>query len=92
LKIYWYKRDDFRGVIELLKEMEKSGLNWDAETLSIVEDISREQRRALNGSKGAILKVLWTLPEFAPGVFSTWSKKIRQALQESQAEKDMLPY
>ena len=93
LKIYWYKRDDFRGVISLLKEMESSGLDWDAETLDIVEDIWNEQRRVLNGSRGPTLKVLWTFPEFQPGVFSAWSKKIRQALQQRQAENEqLLPY
>lgn len=91
--ILWYRRDDFRGVVDLLKEMEQSGLDWDEETLSIVEDIARMQRMALNGSRGPAMKLLWSFPEFAPGVFGTWSRKIRQALQERNAEGvQLLPY
>lgn len=93
MKIHWYQRNDFRGVVQLLKEMEQSGLDWDDETLGIVEDIVLMQKTALNGSKGPTMKVLWTFPEFAPGVFDFWRKKIRKALQERNSHAgELLSY
>lgn len=86
LIIYWYRYDDFRGAIDLLSEIEQSGLNFNRETLDIVEDIRNMQIRILRGDRGETLKALWSLPEFAPGKFGFWQKKITKMLNESEAE------
>jgi hypothetical protein len=82
LIIYWYRYDDFRGVISLLSEMEESGLIFNQETLEIINDILRMQGRILKGDRGPTLKALWSLPEFAPGKFGYWRKKIKKMLDE----------
>jgi len=83
LIIYWYRYDDFRGALNLLSEMEQSGLNFNEETLEIVEDIRTMQARIARGDRGETLKALWSLPEFAPGKFAHWRKKIASMLTES---------
>ena len=92
LIVHWYRYDDFRGVINLLSEMEESGLNFNNETLDIISDIMRMQRRILNGERGDTLKALWRLPEFAPGRFVYWHKKIKRMISENVDSGGQLSY
>jgi hypothetical protein len=82
LIVYWYRNDDFRGVNTLLYEMEQSGLTFNKETFDIVDDICKMQTRILRGDRGTTLQALWTLPEFAPGKFTPWFRKIQRALED----------
>jgi hypothetical protein len=82
LLIHWYRYDDFRGVLDLLNEMEQFGLDWDRETRDAVTQITRVQKVVRDGIRGVALKSLWSLPEFAPGRFKIWQNKIEQALAE----------
>jgi len=84
--ISWYRRDDFRGALNLLGEMEQFGLDWDKETLDAVNIIIRMQVRVRRGQRGNVLKLLWTFPEFAPGKFKTWRVKIQDAINERSEE------
>jgi hypothetical protein len=92
LIIYWYRYDDFRGAINLLSEIEQSGLNFNKETLEIVEDIRNMQIRILRGDRGETLKALWSLPEFAPGKFGYWQRKITKMLNEMSETEGRLAY
>lgn len=83
LIIYWYRYDDFRGSLNLLSEMEQSGLSFNKESLEIVQDIMTMQSRIARGDRGETLKALWSFPEFAPGKFSYWRNKITAMLSES---------
>jgi hypothetical protein len=82
LVISWYRYDDFMGAEALLKEMEQSGLDWDAETLKVVRNIADIQTATLRGDRGIYLKALWSLPEFAPRKFRPWKEKIQQSLDQ----------
>jgi hypothetical protein len=82
LQIYRYRQDDYRGVHNLLTEMEHFGLEFDEETYEIVVDIMRKQMAILRGDKGSALRVLWNLPEFAPHRFRAWRDKIKYAIRE----------
>ncbi|TAQ85106.1 hypothetical protein B7494_g6571 [Chlorociboria aeruginascens] len=82
LRIYWFRYDDFRRVISLLKEMDAEGLEYDNETFEVVSDILTAQRSVAQGERGETLKMLWTLPEFAPNKFPVLGHKIKQAIQE----------
>lgn len=88
LIIHWYRYDDFRGALSLLSEMEESGLSFNRETLEIVDDIIRMQGRIWKGERGATLKALWSLPEFAPGKFRYWRNKITRMLDEKRDSPD----
>ena len=92
LLIHWYRYDDFRGVLNLLKEMEQFGLDWDMETWNIISDITKMQSIVQRGDRGEALKSLWALPEFAPGRFKTWKKKIAQALNETSRDFPLSSY
>lgn len=92
LIIHWYRLDDFRGALNLLSEIEQSGLNFNRETLDIIDDITRMQGRILRGDRGPVLKALWSLPEFAPGKFGYWQKKITKMLDEKEGPKARLSY
>ena len=82
LLIHWYRFDDFRGVLNLLIEMDQFGLSWDKETLGVVEQIIKIQAAVADGKRGVALKALWSLPEFAPGRFNRWRNKIAPTLVE----------
>jgi hypothetical protein len=92
LIIHWYRLDDFRGVLNLLSEMEQFGLNFNRETLDIIDDITRMQGRILRGDRGPTLKALWSLAEFAPGKFGYWQKKITKMLNEKEDPGARLSY
>lgn len=92
LLIHWYRQDDFRGVLNLLSEMEQFGLDWDKESLEIVDDIVKMQAAVRRGDRGTTLKALWTLPEFAPDKFKSWRNKIRHALDERSRDASQLSY
>lgn len=76
LQIHRYRYDDFRGVLQLLSEMEHSGIEFDQETLDIVQDIQRTQISVRKGEKGPAIQSLWNLPEFTPNKFKSWQDKI----------------
>jgi len=80
LRIMWYRNDDFLGALDLLREMEQAGLDFDEETLRIVIDISRMQMSTRSGLNGQHLQTLWLLPEFATGKFKVWEAKIQESL------------
>jgi Mtf2 family len=80
LHIYCFRYDNFAGAVNLLIEMEQSGLEFDAETLAVVEKIAHMQRDVLYGDSRSSLKELWSMPEFVPGKFEEWKGKIQASL------------
>jgi Mtf2 family len=82
LRIYWVRYDDFLGVLKLLNEMEQAGLEFDEETLSIVNEINQAQLKVKRGDRGSVLQALWSMPEFAPGKFRGWKEKIQASVEE----------
>jgi hypothetical protein len=86
LRIYWIRYDDFLGVSKLLNEMDQAGLEFDEETLNIVNEINQAQLKVRRGDRGAVLQALWSMPEFAPGKFRGWKEKIQTSIEERGAE------
>lgn len=86
LQISWYRHDNFRGVLSLLQEMEEFGLEWDTDTLRVIDDIINTQNIIRSGDRGATLKVLWSLPEFAPDRFKQWKRKIGKAVSKARSQ------
>ena len=83
LRIYCFRYDNYTGAIDLLAEMEQGGLEFDAETLAIVDEMDRVQHSIISGESGPSLQALWSLPEFAPVKFEEWKFKIRLSLDQS---------
>jgi hypothetical protein len=86
LRIYWIRYDDFLGVSKLLNEMEQAGLEFDEETLNIVNEIYHAQLKVRKGDRGSVLQALWSMPEFAPGKFRGWKEKIQASVEEQEAD------
>ncbi len=82
LRIYHYRQNDFRGMLDLLTEMENSALDLNVETLRIVLEVIRAQKSIYIGDKGFALKALWEMPEFAPHKFGPWRANIEKAIYE----------
>ncbi len=81
LRIFWIRYEDFLAVSKLLNEMEQAGLEFDAETLDIVNQINQVQLKVRRGDRGSVLQALWTMPEFAPGKFRVWKEKIQASIE-----------
>jgi hypothetical protein len=86
LQINWYRHDNFRGVLSLLQEMEEFGLEWDTDTLRVIDDIMNTQNIIRSGDRGTTLQVLWSLPEFAPDRFRQWKSKIGKAVSKARSQ------
>lgn len=82
LRIYHYRQNDFRGMLDLLAEMENLALDLNVETLRVVLEVMRTQKSIYLGNKGFALKALWEMPEFAPHKFSPWRANIEKAIYE----------
>ncbi|KAI9049403.1 hypothetical protein LZ554_006437 [Drepanopeziza brunnea f. sp. 'monogermtubi'] len=86
LRIYRYRYDDFRGMLDLLSEMEDAALDFDEDTYKIVRDIVKLQTSILRGEKGTALFALWRMPEFERHRFPKWHAKIREAVREKERQ------
>ena len=84
LNIYRYRYDDFRGMLDLLNEMERAALDFDEDTLAIVRNTAKFQLSIHRGEKGNAMKALWAMPEFAPNGFRVWREKITKAIMERE--------
>ncbi|KAH7382909.1 hypothetical protein BKA64DRAFT_683508 [Cadophora sp. MPI-SDFR-AT-0126] len=84
LNIYRYRYDDFRGMLDLLHEMERAALEFDEDTLAIVRNTAKFQLSIYRGEKGNTMKALWAMPEFAPNGFRVWREKIVKAIMERE--------
>ncbi|KAL2072422.1 hypothetical protein VTL71DRAFT_11765 [Oculimacula yallundae] len=80
LRIYRYRHDNFRGMVELLEEMEYAAVEFDEETFKIVGDLRDLQLAIHRGEKGKTLKALWSMPDFVPNGFSRWRDKIYNSI------------
>jgi hypothetical protein len=92
LRIYRYQQDDFRGMFNLLTEMEHSALEVDEETLEIVLDVMRTQSSVRRGEKGSAIRALWSMPEFMPNKFRVWRDSIQCAIDEREEAKNQFRY
>jgi hypothetical protein len=92
LRIYRYRQDDFRGMFNLLTEMERSALEVDEETLEIVLDVMRTQYSIRRGEKGTAIRALWSMPEFMQNKFRVWRDNIQYAISEREEAKSHFRY
>lgn len=90
LRIYRYRYDDFRGMIDLMYEMEASALDTDEETLAIVHDVLKMQASVKNHERGQAVQALWSMPEFAPRRFTSWRDRIKNSMHERRDRKSVV--
>jgi hypothetical protein len=59
IKAIWHTYSDFRYIDELLQEMDNGGLEFDLDTLKILEEIRLEGNRIKNGRYGINRRAVW---------------------------------
>jgi hypothetical protein len=59
LDVKWRQYHDLAGVVELLTEMQKNGVEFNDETEGVLAAIHRESRQVMAGLRGEGLKVIW---------------------------------
>ena len=64
----WRSYGDFYAVDELLTEMERGGVEFDEETLLLLQGIWKERSRASRGELGPVMKGLWDLEGLRQGL------------------------
>ncbi|SPO05514.1 uncharacterized protein DNG_08201 [Cephalotrichum gorgonifer] len=93
MSIYWYRYGDSESVMRLLKEMERSGLSGDGQTLKIVDAVAGTiEGLAETGKNGAFAGVLSTMQEFDSVVLSRLTKRRKWVLDSMQEQSSNLPY
>jgi hypothetical protein len=60
IKAVWHSYTDFRFIDELLQEMDNGGLEFDQNTLDILEEIRLEGNRIKNGRYGINRRAVWS--------------------------------
>lgn len=55
----WQILADFQKIDDLLKEMDNSGLEFDENTLRLLQQIQREGNRVLSGRQGELKRLWW---------------------------------
>ncbi|KAI9751105.1 MAG: hypothetical protein M4579_006196 [Chaenotheca gracillima] len=90
LKIRWYNYRDFGGVDELLQEMERNGVEFDARTEAILKDANLQRRAVERGEQGRWQETLWAM-EGAQGAamrMRLWGQLVKERLDEVGAPED----
>ncbi|KAH8819677.1 hypothetical protein F5884DRAFT_22017 [Xylogone sp. PMI_703] len=87
MRIYWHRRDDSRGILHLLEEMEQNGLEFDEETARVIRGILKTHSGILHGRNGPAAQAVWKLPEFSVQQFRPWRSRIEEAVEEKVHEQ-----
>ncbi|KAI9845396.1 MAG: hypothetical protein M1837_004874 [Sclerophora amabilis] len=95
LKVRWYDSRDFWGVDELLLEMERGGVDFDARTEAILREANAERRVVERGEMGQWKETLWAI-EGGRGAgmrLRLWKELVStrvQELSEKQLDIDLV--
>lgn len=75
---------DFHRIDELLQEFDPAGLEFDKQTMEILEAIERTGRRALQGREGVNLKLFWNMDITSDGwrKVISWIPTVRERLEQ----------
>lgn len=85
----WLSFADFQGIESTLADMEKGGIQHDAETLRILSDIIDEQQRAQEGQFGIGMQLVSLMERCTTPLerLSHWQYIIRQSLKDEALRK-----
>ena len=84
-EVYWRRYGNGEAVLSLLKEMRHAGLQFDGQTLAIVDAIRTSLAAATSDEAGPFLRELASLPEYQLSVrpeIAQWSRRITAKLHE----------
>lgn len=90
LRIYWSRRGDLVGMLNLLEEMRHCGLYFDHQTASILNHVdSTIDQLASNRGSGSFGKAIMTMPEYARPVrerIRHWHRAVDLSIQEREQD------
>lgn len=80
----WKSYADFHAIDELLAEMDKRGVEFDEETLSLLEEIETERATVATGDLGAVTRSLWDTHMLQEGLqrIEAWKGVVEERLIE----------
>ncbi|KAH0556165.1 hypothetical protein GP486_005903 [Trichoglossum hirsutum] len=87
LDVKWRQYHDLAGVVELLVEMQKNGVEFNDETEGVLAAIHRESGQVMAGLRGEGMKVIWRTPAMKGALAEIRRVKaqIRRAREEERS-------
>lgn len=86
LRIQWLRYDNYASVLSLLSEMENSGLDFDRETLDVVQGVVLRSRNNRNEVDRGLQLLFETKYRPYARLFAKWERKIRTEVEGRERE------
>ena len=89
ISLAWLTYADFECIEELLQDMDNSGVDFDWNTLELLESIHDEARKACMGRFGATVAAVWEMDRFTNGwrKLERWRDIIKDRMQAEAIRK-----
>jgi len=89
ISLAWLTYADFECIEELLQDMDNSGVDFDGNTLELLESIHDEARKACMGRFGATVAAVWEMDRFTDGwrKLERWRDIIKDRMQAEAIRK-----
>jgi Mtf2 family len=89
ISLAWLTYADFECIEELLQDMDNSGVDFDGNTLELLESIHDEARKACMGRFGATVAAVWEMDRFTDGwrKLERWRDIIKGRMQAEAIRK-----
>jgi hypothetical protein len=86
IRLHKTHRTDLPAIHALLADMAKSGLEFDASVIEVLDEIVKEYNDVRRGEKGHLAQVVYqTLPEFATGMaLRKWLGRLKEARKRGE--------
>ncbi|KAM3072049.1 hypothetical protein ACMFMG_008510 [Clarireedia jacksonii] len=81
IQIYWFRYEDVSSCLDLLQEMQDAGLDYNKDTLNVVQEIIRLRYIMRKGDMGESLRVRYLMPDYKKSAkFLAWKETIEQTV------------
>lgn len=89
ISLAWLTYADLECIEELLQDMDNSGVDFDGNTLELLESIHDEARKACMGRFGATVAAVWEMDRFTDGwrKLERWRDIIKDRMQAEAIRK-----
>ncbi|KAI9796284.1 MAG: hypothetical protein M1835_004407 [Candelina submexicana] len=86
IHILWKTYGDFNGIDELLKDMDKGGVEFNEATLVLLQGIEKEKMAIRKGQHGRALEALWKMQGMSAtlSALGRWKTVIKARLSETE--------
>lgn len=85
----WLKYGDFQGINDLLQEMDNGVVDFDENTLDILDSIRSQMQDANDGRFGPTFRAVWNMDSFRRGAgrLGRWRQLIRSRIEDDALRK-----